>query len=95
MSEEASEARNKDFRNVRERHTRKIGRIQTNEDIIHGLLISSDPHISNIRPKFIKSAHHELYPEAVQLLHIDTVDDGREEEEIMITESENISDPLL
>lgn len=57
LSEEASEARNKDFRNIRENNTRKIGRIENNVDILHGLLISSDPHISQIRPKFSKKIH--------------------------------------
>jgi hypothetical protein len=44
LSEEAAEARNKDFRNTRERHTRKTGRLQHNEDITHNFLISSDPY---------------------------------------------------
>lgn len=45
LSEEAAEARNKDFRNIREQHTRKMKRIETNEDLLHSLLISSDPYI--------------------------------------------------
>lgn len=48
-SEEAQEARNKDFKRIRECNTRKISRSATNEDIIHGLLISSDPVISSLR----------------------------------------------
>lgn len=48
-SEEAQEARNKDFKRIRECNTRKTSRIDTNEDIIHGLLISSDPVISKLR----------------------------------------------
>ncbi|CAH2098980.1 unnamed protein product [Euphydryas editha] len=55
MSEEASEARNKDFRSLRERHSRKIGRKETNADIIAQLLISSDPYITHIRPTTSKS----------------------------------------
>lgn len=49
MSEEALEARNKDFRNFRERHTRKTSRVDTMEDLIHSLLCSSDPLISSLR----------------------------------------------
>lgn len=48
-SEEAQEARNKDFRRIRECNTRKTSRSNTNEDIIHGLLISSDPVIGQFR----------------------------------------------
>lgn len=50
LSEEASEARNKDFRNFRQHHTRKISRIKTNEDILNSLLVTSDPVISSKVP---------------------------------------------
>jgi hypothetical protein len=43
LSEEAQEAKNKDFKFVREYHTRKISRTSTNEDLLHSLLLSSDP----------------------------------------------------
>lgn len=64
FSEEAQEARNKDFRNVRENNSRKSSRINTNEDILHWLLISSDPVISSLRtfyPKkpFVYDSEHE------------------------------------
>ena len=49
LSEESQEARNKDFRNFRERFTRKISRKLTNEDIMSRLLCSSDPLISSLR----------------------------------------------
>lgn len=96
LSEEASEARNKDFRNVRERHTRKTGRIETNLDILHGLLISSDPHISRIRPKLQKKTLHELLPEAIELLQVDSAREvlEEEEEESWVAEYENFRDPL-
>lgn len=48
-SEEAQEARNKDFKRIRECNTRKTSRNDTNEDIIHGLLVSSDPVIDQFR----------------------------------------------
>lgn len=50
LSEEAAEARNKDFRKYREVRSRKCNRKFTNEDILNNLLISSDPVISNLRP---------------------------------------------
>lgn len=49
MSEEALEARNKDCRNIREHHTRKNSRRNTMEDLIHALLCSSDPLITNLQ----------------------------------------------
>lgn len=49
LSEEAQEARNKDSRRFREFHTRKFSRKQTLEDMLHMLLISSDPLISSHR----------------------------------------------
>lgn len=67
LSEEASEARNKDFRNVRMTHTRKIGWVQTNLDIIHIFLISSEPYISHIKPKFAR-LHKQLFPETSALI---------------------------
>jgi hypothetical protein len=45
--EEAQEAKNKDFKFVREHHTRKISRISTNENLLHYLLLSSDPIVSH------------------------------------------------
>ena len=69
LSEEASEARNKEFRKYREMHSRKINRAATNEDILHNLLITSDPVISNLRSKLVtKNKHDEMFPETLQLL---------------------------
>lgn len=47
MSEEALEARNKDIRNFRLKHTRKNSRLNTMQDLINSLLVSSDPVITN------------------------------------------------
>lgn len=55
-SEEAQEARNKDFKRIRQNNTRKTSRLETNEDLIHGLLVSSDPFISSLRTTFKKKA---------------------------------------
>ena len=49
LSEEAAEARNKDFKRFRLSNTRKCSRVLTNEDIMHKLLISSDPFITYLR----------------------------------------------
>lgn len=48
LSEEAMESRNKDFRNYREFHTRKMSREKTMQDLLNTLLYSSDPVISSI-----------------------------------------------
>lgn len=49
LSEEAQEARNKDLRKYREHHARKFSRKQNMEDVLHMLLLSSDPVISSHR----------------------------------------------
>lgn len=70
LSEEAQEARNKDYRNYRLRYTRKCSRTATNEDILKRLLVSSDPFLANIRVKTVKK-HMDLSEEAKQLLFDD------------------------
>ena len=67
LSEEAQEATNKVFRNARENNSRMCSRKASNEDIMHHLLISSDPLISNIRIKRDKKTT-ELSEEAKSLL---------------------------
>lgn len=49
LSEEAQEAKNKDFKKFRESFTRKTSRIKTNEDLMRRLLCSSDPLTSSLR----------------------------------------------
>lgn len=49
LSEEAEEARNKDYRKYRLMFSRKCDRISTNTDVFNRLLITSDPYISSIR----------------------------------------------
>lgn len=58
LSEEAQETRNKDNKRLRIYHTRKTSRISGNEDLMHGLLASSDPCIVGLRkePKTNKSS---------------------------------------
>lgn len=48
LSEEASEARNKHFRNYREDHSRKFSRTASNTDVFNRLMLTSDPlHSTN------------------------------------------------
>lgn len=49
MSEEASEAKNKEIRRARLGHTLKTSRYRTNYDLIKHLLVSSDPFITLLR----------------------------------------------
>lgn len=67
LSEEAQEARNKDFKRYRENNSRTSSRIHTNEDIFHFLLISSDPIITKLRHD-VKTDREPLHPEARDLL---------------------------
>lgn len=68
LSEEAAEARNKDFRKYRESHSRKVSRTATNEDILHNLLLSSDPKITSLRPRLAKQNRMVLSPKVKELL---------------------------
>lgn len=63
LSEEVIEARHKEFRKYRLENSRKISRKATNEDLLHHLLISSDPVISSLRPDFKKSKERKMFPE--------------------------------
>lgn len=69
LSEEASEARNKDFRKIREHHSRKFCREATNEDIFYSLLVSSDPYLSSIRP-VLRKGKKTLVTDDMKLLLI-------------------------
>lgn len=67
LSEEAQEARNKEYRRYREYHSRKMSRIETNTDVFHNLLISSNPLITSLR-KLKLSKKKKLVPETLNLL---------------------------
>lgn len=69
LSEEAAEARNKDFKRFRLYNTRKCFRLLTNKDIMHKLLISSDPLITCLRNLSTKKVR-TIDPEAQNLLII-------------------------
>lgn len=68
LSEEASEARNKDFRRFREHNSRKKSRVSSNEDILNFLLLSSDPLISSMRPTFDAKKKKTFFSETLDLL---------------------------
>jgi len=74
LSEEAQEARNKDFKNIREHHTRKINRIVQNEDLIKMLIVSSDPYISSLRV-MKKKKLQDLDDDVRSLIELDGNDD--------------------
>jgi len=69
LSEEALEARHKECRYVRENNTRKIGRKQNIEDLLHALLVSSDMVISSLRP-LPKRKLNKLSEEVLRLLRM-------------------------
>lgn len=67
LSEEASEARNKHFRNYRKGFSRKFSRKACNCDVFNQLLLSSDPLITSNR-KLRKKAKQKLSPEVSDML---------------------------
>lgn len=67
LSEEVQESRHKEVRRYREHNTRKMSREKTNEDLLHSLLVSSDPYIQQYR-KIGNNKKKELLPEAKALL---------------------------
>lgn len=67
LTEEAQEARNKDFKKFREHHSRKCSREKSNCDIFNLLLLSSDPVITSKR-KLPKKKLTSLPKEALSLL---------------------------
>lgn len=68
LSEEVQESRHKEVRKFRELNTRKISREKTNEDLLHSLLISSDPLISSLRQINSKKKKLALFDEVKELL---------------------------
>jgi len=67
LSEDAQEAREKHHRKYRELFTRKMSRIHTNTDLLHRLLITSDPVIGSFRYPH-KTKHSRIEGEVLALL---------------------------
>lgn len=66
LSEEAEEGRNKNYKRFRRNYKRKISRIETNTDLMHMLLISSDPVITSKSNANIKIKHKKLCSEYIK-----------------------------
>lgn len=90
LSEEAQEARNKDFKRYREHNSRKCSRVKTNEDVFNLFLISSDPLISSKR-KIKRKNLRQLPTEVISMLKAPTVAESdnsdTETEEVNIADS--------
>lgn len=67
LSEEAQEARNKDYKKYRLHHARKCDRVSTNVDVMNHLLASSDPYINKLRSK-PKKKYLEMHEDVKNLL---------------------------
>ncbi|KAK9744404.1 hypothetical protein QE152_g7787 [Popillia japonica] len=91
LSEEAQEACNKIYKRFREHHThlqRKSSRINTTRDLLHMLLVASDPVISRLRSSS-KIHQRKLPNNALELIKFETdvkenkpsADDPEEEED--------------
>lgn len=89
LSEEAAEARNKDFRRLRLNNTRKFCRKASNQDLLNNLLITSDPYLNIMmkKHKYIRK-HKEISEEAKKLLILSTdCEDDHEEIEFLDMDS--------
>ncbi|GBM19367.1 hypothetical protein AVEN_195999-1 [Araneus ventricosus] len=81
-SEEAQEARNKLNRQYRELFIRKSSRINTNTDLLHRLLIISDPYIASLRAA-PKSRKRKMDREMKKMLELCLSD---EEDSVIVSE---------
>lgn len=71
LSEEALEARHKEFRKIRLCNSRKTSRVNSNTDIIRTLVITSDPELAYYRSKTLPKKHSlqwdsEIYDYIIQ-----------------------------
>lgn len=78
LSEEAQESRNKDLKNFREKHTRKISRTTGNQDLLNRLLVTSDPLISSLRECPTRK-YSNISPEVISLLEAPSIEPTRVE----------------
>ena len=78
-SKEGMEGKHKDIINTRLRHTCKISRQRINEDLLHGLLVSSDPMIGSYR-EMRNPKHQAMDPEVLALLR-ETGDDSNRDDD--------------
>lgn len=80
LSEEVQEARHKEVRQYREFNSRKMSREKTNEDLLHSLLISSDPLISSFR-QTVSNKKLDLFEDAKKLLCEDCLQSDEESDD--------------
>lgn len=90
FAEEASEARNKNYKNFRESHSRKCNRISTLEDMFYRAMDSSDPKLSSLNLWNRMNKHHKepLPPQLIQILLMPELKSAS----IPTTDEENIQD---
>ena len=69
LSEDAQEARNKDYKRYRLHHVRKCSRSAKNEDVFYILLYTSDPYISSFSTPSINISK-VTFDEAKELLQV-------------------------
>lgn len=90
LTEEAQEARNKDFKKYREHYARKCSREKSNEDIFNFFLLSFDSLITSKRKLQKKKIQH-LPKEVLDLLksptvqvirHCDNYDDDNSDDDV-------------
>ena len=75
LSEDAQESPNKDYKKFPLYHARKCSRSDTNEDVFHTLLYTSDPYITSIRKPYNKNVQ-ELDEDTLQLLKVNELISG-------------------
>lgn len=75
MSEEAQEASNKVYKQVRQKHTRKMDRAKTITDLMHMMLAMLDPVIAKARG-FLKEKNHDLPEQVLPLIIIELSTDN-------------------
>ena len=63
LSEEAQECRNKEYEKYRLRHSRKISRTATNQDVMNRMMLTSDPLLAHLTPSFTKKKQSHLSEE--------------------------------
>lgn len=80
LTEEAQEARNKDFKNYREQYSRKCNREKSNEDIFNLFLLTSDPILTSKRKESKKSIK-KIPKEALDMLVPPTVTESQSNED--------------
>jgi type II secretory pathway component HofQ len=66
LTEQASEARNKDVRRFLAFHVRRFKRLAADRDLLNNLLITSDPLINSVRNVKLKNSKY-LFPKALQI----------------------------